>query len=76
MENGDIYSATIEYSVDVGGRIISVNQNLHHLYPFMNVEKAETQERILGLGKDGAAGTTAPLLDTQSTDLQDEVSNT
>ena len=67
---------TIEYRSEVGGLVISVNRNLCHLYPFMNVEKTETQERILGLDKDGAAGTTAPVPDTQSTDLQDEVSST
>ena len=75
-KNGDIFGATIEYKREVGVRVISVNRNLRHLYPFMNVEKTETQERILGLDKDGAVGTTALVPDTQSSDLPDEVSST
>ena len=59
-KNGEIFAATIEYRREVGGRVISVNRSLRHLYPFMNVETAEPQERIPGLDKDGAAGTTAP----------------
>ena len=33
-------------------------------FSFINVEKAETQGRILGLDEDGAAGTTASAPDT------------
>ena len=35
---------TIQYRREVGGRSISINRHLSHLYPFMGVEKAEPQE--------------------------------
>ena len=74
-KNGDIFAATIEYRREVGGRIISVDRSLRHLYPFMNVETAEPQERIPGLEKDGAAGTTAPGAGAAE-QIQDEISQT
>ena len=40
-KNSDVYGATIKYRIEVRGRIIAVNRHLRHLYPFMNVEKAE-----------------------------------
>ena len=70
--NGDIF----EYRREVGGRVISVNRHLRQLYPFMNVEKAEPQERIPDLNEDGAAGTTALRPSTQHQEVQDEVSTT
>ena len=42
----------------------------------MNIEKAEPQERIPGLDKNGAAGTTAPEPNTQPEEVQDKVSGT
>ena len=33
---------------------------LNYLYPFMGVEKTETQEHISGLDEDGAAGIIVP----------------
>ena len=74
-KNGDINRANIEYRGEVGGHAISANHNLRHLYFFMNAEKTVTQKRILGLEENGEAGTTAPVPDTQSLDLQDEVSS-
>ena len=44
----------------MGGKTISVNRSLRNLFPFMNIETVEPQERITGLNKDGAVGTTAP----------------
>ena len=32
-KNGDIFAATIEYRREMGGRTISVNRSLRHLYP-------------------------------------------
>ena len=58
-----------DYRREVGGRVVSANQNQCHLYPFMNME-------ILGLDEDGAARTTAQVPGTQNTDLQYEVSGT
>ena len=58
----------------MGGRIISVDRSLRHLYPFMNVETAEPQERIPELDKDGAAGTTAPGPRATDKEIQDEFS--
>ena len=75
-KNGDIFAATIEYRREVGGRTISVNRSLRHLYPFMNVETAEPQERIANLVKDGAVGTTAPDPNVPEQEIQDEFSNT
>ena len=75
-KNGDIFAATIEYRREVGGRIISVNRSLRHLYPFMNVETAEPQERIPGLGKDRAVGTTASDPNVPKQEIQYEFSNT
>ena len=74
-KNGDIFAATIEYRREVGGRIISVDRSLRHLYPFMNVETANPQERVPGLNKDGAAGTTAPGPGAAE-QIQDEFSQT
>ena len=70
-----IYAATIEYRREVGGRIISVDRSLRHLYPFMNVETTTPEERILGLDQDEAAGTTGPRTGAAE-QLQDEFSNT
>ena len=44
-KNGDVFSATIEYRREVGGRIISVDRHLRHLYPFMGDETAGTYLR-------------------------------
>ena len=52
-----------------------VDRSLRHLYPFMNVETAEPQERIPGLDKDGAAGTTAPGA-AAAEEIQDKFSQT
>ena len=71
-KNGNIFAATIEYRREVGGRTISVNRSLRHLYPFMNVKTAEPQERIPGLGKDGVAGITAPGA-ARAEEIQDEI---
>ena len=75
-KNGNIFAATIEYRREVGGRTISVHRSLRHLYPFMNVETAEPQERIAGLVEDGAIGTTAPGPNVPEMEIQDEFSNT
>ena len=75
-KNGDIFAATIKYRREVGGRTISVNRSLCHLYPFMNVETAEPQERIAGLVKVGNVGTTAPGPNSHKVEIQDEFSNT
>ena len=72
----EVYAATIEYRREVRDRKISVNRHLRHLYPFMNLEKAEPQEQIAGLDEDGAAGTTAPDPSIQPEEVQDEVSDT
>ena len=42
----------------------------------MNVEKAEPQERIPGLGEDSAARITAPGPSTQRQEVQGKVSTT
>ena len=42
----------------------------------MNVETAEPQERIAGLGKDGAVGTTASDPNVPKQEIQYEFSNT
>ena len=60
----------------MGGRTISVNRSLRHLYPFMNMETAEPQERIASLVEDGAVGTTAPGPNVPKVEIQDEFSNT
>ena len=60
----------------MGGRTISVNRSLRHLYPFMNVETAEPQERITSLDKDGAVGTTAPGPKVPEDEIQDKISST
>ena len=75
-KNGDIFAATIEYRREVGGRTISVNRSLRHLYPFMNVETAEPQEKIAGLVEDGTIGTTAPGSNSHEVEIQDKFSNT
>ena len=59
-KNRDVFAVTIEYRREVGGRIISVDRHLCHLYPFMGIETAQPQEPISGLETDGATGTTAP----------------
>ena len=74
-KNGNIFAATIEYRREVGGRTIFVNRSLRHLYPFMNVETPEPQERITGLDEDGAAGTTAPRPSVPEEEIQDEIYN-
>ena len=73
-KNGDIFAATIEYRREVGSRIILVNRSLRHLYPFMNVETAEPPERIPGLDKDGAVGTTVPGPRVTEEEIHDEFS--
>ena len=45
------------------------------LYPRVSQEMAWITTMILGLEENGEAGTTAPVPDTQSLDLQDEVSS-
>ena len=47
-----MYGVTICYRREVGGCSISVNRHLNQLYPFMGVEKAESQEQIRGLAED------------------------
>ena len=74
-KNGDIFATTIKYRREMGGRTISVNRSLCHLYPFMNVETAEPKERITSLDKDGAVGTTAPGPNFPEEEIQDEISN-
>ena len=74
-KNGDIFAATMEYRREVGGRTISVNRSLRHLYPFMNVETAEPQERIADLVKDGAVGTTAQDPNVPQQEIQYQFSN-
>ena len=69
-----MYAATIEYRREEGGQIISVNRPLHQLYPFMNVETAEPQERITGLDEDGAARTTAPGATVHTEEVKDKIS--
>ena len=75
-KNGNIFATTIEYRREVGGRTISVNRSLRHLYPFMNVETAEPQERIASLVENRAVGTTAPGLNSHEVEIQDKFSNT
>ena len=75
-KNGDIFAATIQYRREVGGRTISVNRSLSYLYPFMNMETAEPQERIASLVEDGTVGTTAPGPNSHKVEIQDEFSNT
>ena len=75
-KSGDIFAATIKYRREVGGRTIPVNRSLRHLYPFMNVETAEPQERITSLDKDGAVGTTAPGPKVPEDEIQDKISST
>ena len=58
--NGDIYGATIEYRREVGGRVITVNRHLHHIFPFVDVETTAPEEVVTGLQKDNAVGITAP----------------
>ena len=83
--NGDVFGATITYRREVGGRRISVNRHLKHLYPFMGVEKTEGVEQINGLDEDNAAGVVQPGLadidgesdpGTQRAEVIDEVSST
>ena len=74
-KNSDIFAATIEYRREVGGRTNSINRSLRHLYPFINVETAEPQERILGLEEDRVVGTTAPGPRVPEEEIQDEISN-
>ena len=68
-------ATTIEYMREVGGRTISVNRSLCHLYPFMNLETAKPQERITSLDKDGAVGTTAPGPNVPKEEIHGEISN-
>ena len=75
-KKGNIFADTIEYRREVGGRTISVNRYLRHLYPFMNVETDEPQERIASLDENGAVGTTAPGPNVPEVEIQDEFSNT
>ena len=76
-KNGDIFAATIEYRREVGGRTISVDRSLRHLYPFVNVETAAPQEKIPGLDKvDRAVGTTAPGPRDPEKRIQDEIFST
>ena len=74
-KNGNIFATTIEYRREVGGRTISVNRSLRHLYPFMNVETAEPQERITSLDEFGAVGTTAPGPNVPKEEIHGEISN-
>ena len=74
-KNGDIFAATIQYRREAGGRTISDNRSLRHLYPFMNVETAEPQERITSLHKDGAVGTTAPGPNIPDEEILDKIFN-
>ena len=53
----------------------SLSTDLRHLYPFMNVETAEPQERITSLDEDGAFGTTAPGPNVPMQEIQEEISN-
>ena len=74
--NGDIYGAQIQYRREVGGRLMSVNRHLQHLYPFMEVETTAPQEIITSLQDNGVAGTTAPGPSAAAAETQDEFSNT
>ena len=65
----------ISYRREVGGHSITVDRHLNQLYPFMGVEKAEPEEQIRGLIKDGAAGILAQDATTQLGDAQDEFAN-
>ena len=69
--NGDVYGATIEYRREIGGRVMTVNRHLHHLYPFMDVETTVPEEVVTGLQKDDAVGITAP--GSSRTTVQDEI---
>ena len=83
--NGDIFGASISYRREVGGRVITVNRHLSHLYPFMGVEKTQAEEQIGGLDEDAAAGVVPPgpadstgesNPGTQRAEVEDEVSST
>ena len=43
--NGDVFGATINYRREVGGRVITVNRHLNHLYPFMELRKPNIRNR-------------------------------
>ena len=60
---------------EVGGRTISVDRHLHHLYLFMGVEKAESQEQIRGLDEDGATGILALDAETHLGEAHNEFTN-
>ena len=58
--NRDIYRATVEYRREVGGCVMTVNRQLHHLFPFMDVKTTVPQEVVTGLQDNDAVGSTAP----------------
>ena len=71
--NGDVYGATISYIREVGGRKITVDRHLNHLYPFMGVETAQPQETIPNLTEDETADNLIPRNQTLTPrEIQDE----